>query len=95
MKEKILFFIFIFNVHLWFLGFYSGTGLGVLGNRDALVSHLSTPKSPATANIQEQDDPLLDPEPYLRKLEQQELKPLNKKEKIIWSFRMSEHNLFL
>lgn len=95
MKAKIILFIFLLNVHLLFLGFFSGTGQTVLGTRDTIVGNLNTAKSQPTSDIQDQDDPLLDPEPYLRKLDQQKLQPLNRKGKIIWSFRMSETDLFL
>jgi hypothetical protein len=95
MKAKIFLFIFILNVHLLFLGFLSGSGQTVLDTRDVLVGNLSTAEPQSTTDVQDQDYPLLDPEPYLRKLDQQKLEPLNKKGKIIWSFRMSETDLFL
>lgn len=49
-------------------------------------------KSPV---IEEDDFIVYDQEIWSRKLFQKKLPPLNKKEKIIWAFRMAETNTFL
>ena len=88
--------MFILNIHLLFLGFSSGTGQTMVDYQDALVSKMPPlPNQQTTSDVQDQDDLLLDPAIFLRKLDQKKLPPLDKQGRIIWSFKMSETNLFL
>ncbi len=95
MKAITVLFIVILNIHLLFMGFPSGIREPLLDSRDTFVNKLDSANQQTTSNVQDQDYPIIDPAIFLRKLEQQKLPDLNKKEKIIWSFKMSETNLFL
>ena len=85
----------ILNIHLLILGFSLNAGQSAVGFPDAIASKLNATIPQTTTDVQDQDDPILDPEYLVRKLDQQKLEPLSKKEKIIWSFKMSETDLFL
>ncbi|NIM78739.1 MAG: hypothetical protein GTO20_08110 [Candidatus Aminicenantes bacterium] len=54
-----------------------------------------TPPEEESPIIEEDDFFIDDQEIWSRKLFQKKLPPLNKKEKIIWAFRMAETNTFL
>jgi len=95
MKKTTIFFIIVFAVCLFFPNLTSG-----------IPQENSTDPSRTEPNNIEIIDDIEDPtddeeiifsdyEIFSRKLFQKTLPPLKKKQKIIWAFRMSQHDLFL
>ncbi len=95
MKAITVLFIVILNIHLLFLGFPSRIGESLLDYQDTFVSKLDSHNQETSTDVQDQEFPIMDPDIFLRKLDQKKLLDLNKKEKIIWSFKMSVTDLFL